>query len=112
MVSTWRRQWFRTPGLRAFFLMPQSWTDESIPLTVSPRPDEVRRVMVMRTELLTPSDEQADVRYLSGFDVPAQRAGAEQHFASLGRFAEPRIRRALAIKSSCHARGHMNTWAR
>ena len=33
MVNTWRRQWFRTPGVRALYLLPQSWTEQSIPLT-------------------------------------------------------------------------------
>ena len=43
MVSTWKRQWFATPGVRVLYLIPQAWTDASIPLTVSPAPEELVR---------------------------------------------------------------------
>jgi hypothetical protein len=95
MVSTWKRQWFRTPGLRAFFLMPQSWTEASIPLHITPKPDVTRRVMMMRMELITPSDEAKDIAMLPKFVESATRPEAEQWFKGLGRFAEPRLRRAL-----------------
>src|SRR5207244_645546 len=29
MVNTWKRQWFRTPGPRLFYLAPQTWTEAS-----------------------------------------------------------------------------------
>ena len=60
MVSTWKRQWFRTPGVRVLYLMPQAWTDAAIPLTITPPPDETRRVMMIRVEVITPELEQAD----------------------------------------------------
>ena len=98
MVNTWRRQWFRTPGVRALYLVPQSWTDQSIPLTVSPKPDATVRVMLIRAELITKGQEAADVSALSAFDTDPASGAA--YFADLGRFAEPRLRRALQLSPS------------
>lgn len=98
MVKTWARQWFRTPGVRVLYLAPQAWTDAQIPLTITPKPAELVRVMVIRVEAITPALEQADVAAVQqlGGDGSAQTAGST-HFKSLGRFAEPRLRRALAL---------------
>jgi hypothetical protein len=98
MVNTWRRQWFRTPGVRALYLLPQSWTDQSIPLTITPKPDATVRVMLIRVELITKEQESADVSALAGFDTAA--AGGAAYFSALGRFAEPRLRRALQLSAS------------
>lgn len=98
MVNTWRRQWFRTPGVRALYLLPQSWTDQSIPLSISPKPDATVRVMLIRVELITLEQESADVSALSSFDADASLGVA--YFSALGRFAEPRLRRALQLSPS------------
>jgi hypothetical protein len=97
MVSTWKRQWFKTPGVRVLYLAPQSWTDALIPLSIDPTPDATTRVMVIRTEVLTPALEDQDTPHASGFngDAAAQKDAAD-YFVSLGRFGEPRLRRALA----------------
>jgi hypothetical protein len=98
MVNTWRRQWFRTPGVRALYLLPQSWTEQSIPLTITPKPDATLRVMLIRVELISKEQESADVSALAAFDTDAPRA--ELYFSALGRFAEPRLRRALQLSTS------------
>ena len=36
MVNTWTTSYFQTDGVRALFVLPQSWTDAFIPMTVSP----------------------------------------------------------------------------
>jgi len=97
MVATWRRQWFRSPGLRALYLVPQAWTDASIPLTVTPAPDAGVRVMLIRSELLTPAQEQADRDAAELLAAPDTFEAGQQHFLALGRFAEPRLRRAAAL---------------
>ena len=96
MVSTWKRQWFRTPGVRVLYLAPQSWTDANIPLNIEPQPDSTLRVMVMRVEVISPELEELDVAAASALGG-AEAAAAEAHFVSLGRFAEPRLRRALSL---------------
>ena len=98
MVNTWKRQWFRTPGLRVLYLIPQAWTDASIPLNVTPAPEAMVRVMLIRVEVITPEQESHDVTALKAFDTDA--ASAEAHFHQLGRFAEPRLRRALSLRPS------------
>jgi hypothetical protein len=98
MVNTWKRQWFRTPGVRLLYLIPQSWTEQSIPLTLTPKPDETLRVMLIRAEVILPEQEKDDVTAVSGF--AAAPASAVAHFQALGRFAEPRLRRALALSPS------------
>ena len=57
MIETWRRAYFRTAGLRLFFVVPQAWTDEQLPLEIS-TPAELRRVMVARIELISPEQRQ------------------------------------------------------
>ncbi|HSO39732.1 MAG TPA: hypothetical protein VLT33_44705, partial [Labilithrix sp.] len=97
MVNTWKKQWFRTPGPRLLYLAPQSWTDRSIPLSIDPKPESTKRVMVIRVEILTPEMEAADVAALRGLATPASAAATRGHFTSLGRFAEPRLRRAMVL---------------
>jgi hypothetical protein len=97
MVNTWKRQWFKTPGVRVLYLMPQSWTDAAIPLTLDPPPDEMLRVMMIRVEVITKETEQGDAKMAKLLADPATEAQARSHFDALGRFAEPRLRRALTI---------------
>jgi hypothetical protein len=58
MVNTWQDQWFAEEGTRVLYLLPPAWTDRTLQLKVSPRPDSVVRVMVGRAELITPSAER------------------------------------------------------
>jgi hypothetical protein len=97
MVNTWKRQWFRTPGARLLYIAPQSWTDRSIPLSIDPKPDSSKRVMVIRVEIVTPELEAADQAALRDMASPATTPKARAYFKSLGRFAEPRLRRALTL---------------
>jgi hypothetical protein len=55
LLTTWRRAYFASHGLRLFFLVPRAWTDHYLPLTISQEAD-VERVMMGRVELI--SDEQ------------------------------------------------------
>ena len=97
MVNTWRRQWFRTPGVRVLYFAPAAWIDAQVPLTIDPRPSTVVRVMVMRVEVLTPAVEQSDRAFAALLDQSdADFVSGSEYFNGLGRFAEPRLRRALA----------------
>src|SRR5262249_2010627 len=53
LLRTWELSYFRSPGLRMFFLVPRAWTDRVLPLTVSGSP-RIVRVMVGRIELIAP----------------------------------------------------------
>ncbi len=93
MVKTWQSSWFGEEGTRLFYVLPQTLTDEILPLTVSPPPDEVVRVLVGRMEVLTP--EQADRIGAALADMgtctSAQAEPLHSELARLGRFAEPAL---------------------
>jgi hypothetical protein len=54
MVKTWSDLWFAEEGTRVLYILPGSWTDEILPITVSPAPQELVRVMVGRAEIIPP----------------------------------------------------------
>jgi len=54
LLNTWKLSYFKSPGLRVFFLVPRAWTDFYLPLTTS-LPADLNRVMVGRIELVTPA---------------------------------------------------------
>lgn len=58
MVNTWRESWFGERGTRLFYIVPTRVTEELLPLTVAPRPDETVRVLVGRLEIMSPEDER------------------------------------------------------
>jgi hypothetical protein len=97
MVRTWKRQWFRTPGVRVLYLAPQSWTEASIPLSIEPKPDSTVRVMMMRVEVITPDLENQDFQMLNKLLAPEPQVDeVVAYFSALGRFGEPRLRNALS----------------
>jgi hypothetical protein len=53
MLTTWELAYFKSTGLRLFYLLPQGWTDAVLPLQCS-LPADVSRTMVGRVELVTP----------------------------------------------------------
>jgi hypothetical protein len=57
LLNTWELSYFKSAGLRVFFLVPRRWTDFYLPLEIS-LPADLNRVMVGRIELVTP--EQRD----------------------------------------------------
>jgi hypothetical protein len=97
MVNTWRTSYFKTDGIRVLFVLPQSWTDRFIPMTIDPKPDELVRVMVGRIELLTPERERAAEQAISQLASPDSNV-RERAFATLrdeGRYVEPIVRRTM-----------------
>lgn len=57
MIQTWWHSYFECDGLRVFWVLPVSRTQEILPLEVSPLPDHIIRVLVGRSEVLRPADE-------------------------------------------------------
>ena len=97
MVNTWRTSYFESDGIRVLFVLPQSWTDRFIPMTIDPRPDELVRVMVGRIELLTAERERAAEAAIAnlGSPDPQVRARAFDTLRNEGRYVEPIVRRTL-----------------
>jgi hypothetical protein len=87
MVNTWRDSWFAEPGTRLLYFLPQQLTDEIIPLTIDPTPDECIRILVGRLETLTPEDCR-ELRQLASNPTSRKlKAKLDQS----GRFTEPAL---------------------
>ena len=99
MVNNWEHSYFATPGLRILSVTPRRQVDEMIPITITPKPVELARVMVGRLEVLTPQTERSIADAVSGLGGadPARRAAAEARLAALGRLREPVLRRVMAM---------------
>jgi hypothetical protein len=68
MVKTWRSSWFEE-GSRVFYIMPRSFVDAVLPLSITPSPSQTVRTFVGRLELITPATEQAVKTALAARDV-------------------------------------------
>jgi hypothetical protein len=58
LLNTWEQSYFKSPGLRLFFLLPQAWTNRHLPLEISV-PATVTRSMIGRIEIVTPEQRIA-----------------------------------------------------
>ncbi len=106
MVKTWRQSWFEEPGWRVFYILPRKVTDAVLPLTISPAPDELVRVLVGRLEFLPRTCERIvedAVRALLADDTAAH-AAARQTATVYGRFAEAAVRRVAAAATDATVR--------
>ncbi len=68
MLNTWEDSYFRSSGLRLFFLVPQAWTDLVLPLKLS-IPADVTRTMVGRIEIVTP-EQRKTLQRISNLERP------------------------------------------
>jgi hypothetical protein len=51
MLETWKKSYFKSPGLRLFYIVPQQWIAHFLPLQISV-PHELTRVLVGRVDLV------------------------------------------------------------
>ena len=58
MLQTWWSSYFERPGLRVFWVVPRGYVDKILPLAITPAPKHTERVIVGRSEMLTPTFEQ------------------------------------------------------
>jgi hypothetical protein len=67
MLQTWQESYFNTSGLKVFWIYPRATVDDKLPLSLTPLPTSLERVMVGRSEILTPEREsQLYEEYLAG----------------------------------------------
>jgi hypothetical protein len=90
MLNTWRDSWFEE-GLRIFYLMPRKTTDAILPIVIEPEPAELVRVLVGRTEIITPEMEQNVTSRISKLSESStgEREAALKEIYKYGRFLEP-----------------------
>lgn len=58
MLSTWEESYFKKPGFRVFWIVPVEEVDKLLPIKIEPRPTEIKRVFVGRSDILTPTFER------------------------------------------------------
>ena len=94
MIKTWQNSWFEE-GMRVFYILPRRITDATLPLQIDPQPAELVRVLVGRTEVITPEMEQSVKQQVSRLNDPSPkiREEARQAIQKLGRFYEPVLKR-------------------
>jgi hypothetical protein len=85
MVKTWESAWLKDEGTRVLYVLPPAWINKSLPLTVTPKPDVLVRVMVGRHDLLTPERERELDAVLG--KQPPDKDATTAALAKLGRFA-------------------------
>ena len=65
MIQTWWPSYFERAGFRVFWIVPRENTDAVLPLAVTPAPQTTVRVMLGRTEILSPVFEKVLVENFS-----------------------------------------------
>jgi hypothetical protein len=87
LLNTWELSYFKSAGLRVFFLVPRAWTDFYLPLEIS-MPAEINRVMVGRIELVTP-EQRERLRRIAHFAPPEIEQGRGQMMTNF--YASPAV---------------------
>ena len=90
MLNTWRDSWFEE-GLRVFYLLPHKTTEAVLPMVIDPEPAGLVRVLVGRTEIITPEMEQNvtnQIPKLSRGPLGSRKAALKE-IKKYGRFLEP-----------------------
>jgi len=105
MLNTWRDSWFEE-GLRLFYLLPRKTTDAILPLSIAPAPVEIVRVLVGRTELITPEMERDVAEQLLKLEDPTEsvRNTALKEINKYGRFVEPILHQVSAHTTDARLR--------
>jgi hypothetical protein len=80
MLETWRNTWFEE-GSRLFYIVPSSFVETILPLSINPAPAHVTRVFVGRIELVSPTTQKAVTDALAAHDKAT--------LAKYSRFLEP-----------------------
>lgn len=83
MLETWKNSWFEE-GSRILYILPRSFVDSVLPLTIKPIPTSIVRVFVGRLELITPATQQAVESAIASNDRAT--------LAKYNRFLEPILR--------------------
>jgi hypothetical protein len=80
MVETWGTSWFEE-GTRLLYIVPTSFVNSVVPLSIGPAPSQTVRVFVGRLEIVTPATERSVDRALATHDTVT--------LSKYGRFLEP-----------------------
>jgi hypothetical protein len=84
MLKTWDLSYFKSPGLRFFYIVPRPWVDKVLPLKITGPSADITRVMIGRIELVTDAQKAALARLATGPcpDLPALKHAAFEAIAT------------------------------
>jgi hypothetical protein len=91
MVETWRDSWFEE-GSRLIYIVPPSFVNRILQLSIHPVPAQTARVFVGRMELVTPATERA----VENAFATHNRAALQKY----GRFLEPILHTMVARETN------------
>ena len=92
MLESWKDSWFEE-GSRLIYIVPRSFVDKILPLTIEPEPANIQRVFVGRMELLTAATQSAIETAAAAHDKTT--------LAKYGRFLAPMIETILRERPEC-----------
>jgi hypothetical protein len=86
LVDLWSKEMFETPGLCAFYRIPQEEYDARMPLAVTPQPEKVVRVGLIYHGHLEPDFAGRIVELVKQLDAPkfAERDAAAKKLVAIG----------------------------
>jgi hypothetical protein len=97
MVATWGDSWFTEEGSRIMVLLPRSYLDAVLPLSIHPTPQKLTRVFVARCETISPDREQALLTLLQPHGQVDPSMAEQFRNLHLGRFANAALQRAKTL---------------
>lgn len=108
MVATWKDLWFRETGDRVLAILQAAMVDPLLPLSIEPKPSDLKRVFVHRFELLSPARSGELVSILDAADeasAPPEPLAQRMRQLKLNRFSHGALTLAQdAIRRRTHAR--------
>jgi hypothetical protein len=98
LVDLWKKEMFETPGLHAFYRIPQEEYDRLLPLKIEPKADEVVRVGLIFHAHLEPNLPATVHDLVKLLDAPkfAVRDGARKKLLAIGPAALVHLQRLKA----------------
>lgn len=108
LLNTWELSYFKSSGLRLFYIVPRQWTEHYLPLQTVPT-FSLTRVMVGRIDLVTPP--QRDLLHAMTEQRDAQNGDAVlwRQYVQLGRFRNALVLDELKHRPSATLQSFVNS---
>jgi len=89
MATVWRKDFFETEGVNVFYRLSQEAYDKALPLTVTPKPENVVRTLLIHHPHCEPDLGDRVMALVQQLDAPkfADRLDAQNRLKKLGRAA-------------------------
>ncbi len=100
MTNTWKKSYFRTPGMRVLYILSPEETETLLPMQITPRPDELIRTMVGRIEVFTDAEEQQLLRLVQSLPVHTLLERGRE----MGRFIQAKLLRVQELTADRQVR--------